>query len=188
MMANSAATNNAFASRKAAVISTTVMTRCPPGLEERAEHVLDRDESNDDARVIHDAGEMRALLAEQRDHLIARQRGGHAHERAQQRLDGGRRTGRDVPMHQVLDAEDADDVLARAAEGREPAERTGRDDVERVRPRRRDINHRQAIARDHQVASRRPAEPQRLLEPLLLIRLEQPAIAALRDEQRNLVG
>jgi hypothetical protein len=134
-------------------------------------------------RVV-DAGEMRALP---RSSVIPGLQGARRHARTGVIAFMVSADCRDVAMHQVLDAEDADDLVARAAEGREPAERTGRDDVERVRPRRRDVDHRQAIARDHQVARGGPAEPQRFLQPLLLVWLEQPAIAALRDEQRNLV-
>ena len=52
----------------------------------------------------------------------------------------------------------------------------------------RRIDRRQPRARHHQLSCGPQAEPQRAVQAHLLLRLEQPAVAALGDEQRDLLG
>ena len=54
--------------------------------------------------------------------------------------------------------------------------------------RRRHFDRREARARNHQLPRGAQPEPQRLVQPHLLLRLEQPAVAALGDEQLDLLG
>ena len=75
-----------------------------------------------------------------------------------------------------------------AAIDRQPAVRAGGDEPEHVVERRRRVDRRQARARDHQLPRGAQAEPQRPVQPHLLVRLEQAAVAALGDEQLDLFG
>ena len=84
--------------------------------------------------------------------------------------------------------QDADDVVERVAEDRQPAVRARRDDAQHVGHRRREVERRQAFARHHQLTGVAQAEPERAVQPHLLLRLEQAAVAALGDEQRDLLG
>ena len=56
------------------------------------------------------------------------------------------------------------------------------------RPRRRDVHAGKAFARDHQLLRIPKPETQRTVQPHLLLRLEQPAVAAFGDQERNLLG
>ena len=75
-----------------------------------------------------------------------------------------------------------------AAVDGQPAERAGDDDcaappVER----RRRVDASEPRARHHQLARGAQAEPQRAMQPHLFLRLQQSAVAALRDQQLDLL-
>ena len=90
-------------------------------------------------------------------------------------------------MHDhVLGVEDADDVVERAAEDGQAAERARGGDPQHVAKRRRELDGREPRARHHQLPRVAQAEAQRAMQANLFLRLEQAAVAALGNQQRDL--
>ena len=75
-----------------------------------------------------------------------------------------------------------------AAIHRQPAVRAGGHEPEDLREGRRDVDRREARARHHQLPRGAQAQSQRLVQPHLLLRFEQTAVAAFGDEQLDLLG
>ena len=78
-------------------------------------------------------------------------------------------------------------VSSDAAIDRQPAVRARRDDAEHFVERHGRVERGEPRARHHELARGAQPEPQRAVQPHLLLRLEQPAVAALRDEQLDLL-
>ena len=91
-------------------------------------------------------------------------------------------------MHDILGVQDADDAVERAAIDRQTAVRAGRDEAQDFVEAASRLDRREALARHHQLPRGAQAEPQRAMEPHLFLRLEQTAVAALGDQQRDLFG
>ena len=110
----------------------------------------------------------------------------HPHDRAQQRRETHR-----APLHvlrdHVLGVQDADDRVHGAAVDRKPAVRAGRDRAQHLVEGGVRFDSREPRARDHQLASRPQPEPQRAVQADLFERLEQASVAALGNEQLDLL-
>ena len=79
--------------------------------------------------------------------------------------------------------------MCRASRGRPAAGCTGSPRPAEAPPRTASPRRRrQPGARHHQLPRAAQAEPERAVQPDLLLRLEQPAVAAFRDEQLDLFG
>ena len=83
--------------------------------------------------------------------------------------------------------QDADDVVERVAIDGQPRERALRDDADHFVQRRVDVERRNLAARHHQLLGLSQIQPQRALQTAVLVGLEQSAVAALGDEQLDLV-
>ena len=94
----------------------------------------------------------------------------------------------DEPANEILRAEDADDVVDRAAIDRQPRVGTLRDDADDLVEWRVDRERRDALPRNHQLTCLPQVQPQRTLKTAMLVGLEQAAVTALGDEQLDLVG
>ena len=88
----------------------------------------------------------------------------------------------------IFRVQDADDVVERAAEDRKAAVRARRDDPHHVGHRRRERRAQPGVPAAPSADGRCAGRAERAMQPDLLLRLEQAAVAALGDEERDLLG
>ena len=156
--------------------------------EELGKHVLQGDESGGTAEFVHDERLMRAPLAKLAKHAVGRDALVDAHDRPDQC--GQRRLAPAVanqPADQILRVKDSDHVVDRIAVDRQSrvwAFRHGRDDLVH---RRVDGERGDSPARHHELLGRPQVQPQRAQKALMLVWLEQAAVAALGDQQLDLL-
>ena len=155
--------------------------------EQLAENVLERDQADDRPGHVHDEGLMDAALAQEREQSIGRHRFGNPDNRSQQRRDR-QVPGLHEPRDDVLDVKDPDDGVERAAIDGQPAVRARRDQTKHLLERHRLVNRDEPAARHHELTRAAQPETERAVKPDLLLRLEQPAVAAFRDQQHDLLG
>ena len=130
---------------------------------------------------------MAAALPQEREQSIGRHRLGHPDDRPQQRRDR-QVAGLHEPRDDVLDVKNADDGVERAAIDGHPAVGARRDDAKHFVERHGLVDRDEPGARHHELLRAAQAETQRAVQPDLLLRLQQPAVAAFRDEQHDLLG
>ena len=155
--------------------------------------ILQRDQALDDAIVADDEDLVGALLAHISQESIGGEAVVHFRDRPQERrqrppcltLALG---AADEIQHDVLGVEDADDVVGPLTVDRQPAVGTRGDLAENFRERRRHFDCRKACPWNHQLARRAQPQPERLVQPHLLLRLEQSAVAALGNEKFDFFG
>ena len=155
--------------------------------EQLAEHVLERDHADHLLRRVHDERLVAAALAQKAEQPIGRHRVGDPQDRSDEARERAGTAALEEVGHDVLGVQDAGDVGDRAAIDR-AAGCTG--SVATIRRTSligvRDLDRGQAITRHHELARVAQPETQRAVEPHLLLRLEQAAVAALRDQQADL--
>src|SRR5687768_3684501 len=100
----------------------------------------------------------------------------NAHDWPNQAFNGCPLAFADEPAHEVLRVDDADDVVDRAAVDGQPGIRALGDDADHLVERGGDVYRRYTRARNHQLLRLAQVQPQRALQPLVLIRLEQATI------------
>jgi len=100
---------------------------------------------------------------------------------------GGIRTFADPPADEILGMQHPDDIVDRAAVDGQPRERALRDDADRFRKRRGDVERRNPSPRDHELFGLTKVEPQGALQPLVLVGFEEAAVAALGDQELNFI-
>ena len=156
--------------------------------EQLRQHVLERQQAGGAAELVDDQRLMRAPLAKLAQDAI----GGDAlvDASASARIRSASVVVAalgDEPAHEVLRVQDADDVVDRVAVDGQPRVRALRDDADDLVERRVDVERGDLAPRHHQLLGLTQIQPQRALQPAMLVGLEQSAVAALGDEQLDLV-
>ena len=174
------------ASRNARTCVVLNSSDTPPSSS--ADDVLERDQADDRAGRVDDERLMAAALAQERQQLV----GGH---RVDARLTIGLSSARSDSRGCSLMKSITTSFVCRmpmmlsdrAAVDRQPAVRARGDDAQHFLERRRSLDCREPRARHHQLPRGSQAEPQRAVQPHLFLRLEQSAVAALGDQQLDLL-
>ena len=151
------------------------------------QHVLERQQARRAAELVDDERLVRAPLAQLAQDAIGGDALVHAGIGRIRLGERGAGPPFDEPAHEVLRVQDADDVVDRVAIDRQPRVGALRDDADDLVQRRVDVERRDLASRHHQLLGLAQVQPQRALQSAVLVGLEQAAVAALRDEQLDLV-
>ena len=152
------------------------------------QHVLQRHQAFDASVLVDQYGLLAAVFAKQRQQPIRSHSPRDRKHRPRQLRDGRNLALLDVTGNHVLGVEHADDVVLRAAYHRKPRIRAFGHPLEHQAPRRVGVNRDHVQSGHHQLTRGPLAQPQCLIEPALLLRFQQTAVAAFRNQQFDLLG
>ncbi len=131
---------------------------------------------------------MHALVAQQGNHAVGRQVVRHPDDGPHEPFERRSHAVDHVLVDEILHAQRTDDLVRRPAINRDATEGTGGHHTHQIRPRCVHRQHCQFGQRHHQVAGGTQAQPQRPSQPLVFVGLQQATVAALHNQEFDLVG
>ena len=140
------------------------------------------------AELVDDERLMRSPLAQFAQHAIGRDAFVHGRDGANQSRDRGVRSVRTNQRTRSFVCSTPTMLSSESAIDRQARVGALRHDADHLMQRRVHVERCNLGARHHQLARLSQIEPQRALQPAMFVGLEQPAIAALGNEQLDLVG